>query len=394
MLNPGSLIQNYKVISSLGKGGMGEVYKCEDQMLGRIVAIKELNSALTTDSSFVQRFRQEAQLQARLSHPHIVSLHTFFETFGQYYMVMEFAQGKTLKDLIRGTGPIPEARAKLILLQILGALEYAHSKNIIHRDIKPVNIMISSDDEVKILDFGIARILGEKGLTQTGQQLGTVTYMSPEQVKALKDIDARSDIYSLGVTFFEMLSGRLPYDTNTDSDYEIMNQIVQSALPDPRSYYPHIRENTVSILKKMLEKDRDKRFMRALDVKSALEKGYIMDAGQNQLKAASPMNNSPQFREQVQRRVEPNPVIQQVPIEVIPTYMTQAILVTIFCCMPFGAFAIVHAAKVTSLLNVSRIEEARENSRKAKLWVNWSVAVGLIIFIVYYFLAVVFAQDY
>lgn len=110
MLNPCSLIQNYKVTSSLGKGGMGEVYKCEDQMLGRIVAIKELNSALTTDPSFVQRFRQEAQLQAMLSHPHIVSLHTFFETFGQYYMVMEFAQGKTLKDLIRGTGPIPEAR--------------------------------------------------------------------------------------------------------------------------------------------------------------------------------------------------------------------------------------------------------------------------------------------
>lgn len=116
-----------------------------------------------------------------------------------------------------------------------------------------MNIMVGSGDDVKILDFGIARILGEKGLTQTGQQLGTVTYMSPEQVKALKDIDARSDIYSLGVTFFEMLSGRLPYDTNTDSDYEIMNQIVQSALPDPRNYYPHISENTVTILKKMLD---------------------------------------------------------------------------------------------------------------------------------------------
>lgn len=266
MHSPGTMIQQYKVVSQLGKGGMGEVYKCEDQMLGRFVAIKELSSVLTTDANFVQRFRQEAQLQAKLSHPHIVGLYSFFEEFGQYYMVMEYAEGKTLKDLIREIGPIPEKRALNILKQILDALEYAHSKNIIHRDIKPVNIILEENDQVKILDFGIARMLGEKGLTQTGQQLGTVTYMSPEQVKALKDIDARSDIYSLGVTLFEMLSGRLPYDTNTDSDYDIMNQIVQSALPDPRSYYPHITEHTVKLLTNMLVKERDNRYGSAKSV--------------------------------------------------------------------------------------------------------------------------------
>ena len=260
MLNIGNMIQHYKVVSLLGKGGMGEVYKCEDQMLGRLVAIKALNTILTADSNFVQRFRREAQLQAKLSHPHIVNLYSYFEDGGQYYMVMEYAEGKTLKDLIKETGPIPEPRTLKILEQILQALEYAHSKGVVHRDIKPVNIVIGDDDQVKIMDFGIARLLGEKGLTQTGQQLGTVSYMSPEQVKAVRDIDGRSDIYSLGVTLFEMLSGRLPYNTDTDSDYEVMNQIVAVDIPDPRSYYPHISEALIHVLNKMLMKDREARY--------------------------------------------------------------------------------------------------------------------------------------
>jgi len=260
MLNSGAKLQNYKVLELIGKGGMGAVYKCEDTMLGRVVAIKELNSLLTTDPNFVQRFRQEAQLQAKLMHPNIVSLYSFFEESGQYYMVMEYVEGRTLKDLIHQIGPIPEPRVLKIIEQVLHALDYAHQKHIIHRDIKPSNIIIDEADNVKVMDFGIARIMGESGLTQTGQQLGTVTYMSPEQVKAQKDIDGRSDIYSLGVTLFEMLSGRLPYDLNTESDYEIMDQIVQAKLPDPRQYYPHISEKTVSIMKQMVIKDRDHRF--------------------------------------------------------------------------------------------------------------------------------------
>ena len=260
MLSPGTIIQNYKVIAQIGSDGMGAVYKCEYLQLGSIVALKELNTQLTVDPGFVQRFRQEAQLQTKLSHANIVNLLTFFEDSGQYYMVLEYAEGKTLKDVIRSTGPIPEDRALNILKQILQALAYAHGKNIIHRDIKPSNIILHDNDEVKILDFGLARMIGEQGLAQTRRQLGTVTYMSPEQVKALKDIDGRSDIYSTGVIFFEMLSGRLPYDTNTDSDYDIMNQIVQAKLPDPRNYYPNISEHTIIVLIKMLEKDRDNRY--------------------------------------------------------------------------------------------------------------------------------------
>jgi len=373
------MIQQYKVVSQLGKGGMGEVYKCEDQMLGRFVAIKELSSVLTTDANFVQRFRQEAQLQAKLSHPHIVGLYSFFEEFGQYYMVMEYAEGKTLKDLIREIGPIPEKRALNILKQILDALEYAHSKNIIHRDIKPVNIILEENDQVKILDFGIARMLGEKGLTQTGQQLGTVTYMSPEQVKALKDIDARSDIYSLGVTLFEMLSGRLPYDTNTDSDYDIMNQIVQSALPDPRSYYPHITEHTVKLLTNMLVKERDNRYGSAKQVRQDLEHGTNQNHIPEKPKPVSSAGNyyPPQG-------AETHIPVQSVPQSKldIPTYMTQAILVTLFCCIPFGIPAIINASKVTKLLALNKYDEARECSLKAKKWVNWAFWCGIVLSII------------
>ncbi|MCB5233801.1 MAG: serine/threonine protein kinase [Candidatus Cloacimonetes bacterium] len=265
-LEAGSFLRDYEIEKLLGKGGMGTVYLAKDSFLDRRVAIKELSPLLTADSELVQRFRNEARMQAKLNHANIVSLHSFFEQSGRYYMVMEYAEGRTLKELINQIGPIPEKRALNILRQLVSALQYAHELGIVHRDIKPSNIILDANDRVKILDFGIARIMGERGLTQTGQQLGTVVYMSPEQVKAFKDIDGRSDIYSLGVSFFEMLSGRRPYDLNTDSDFEIMTKIVQNPLPDPRSYYPHISDKTVNILNKMIEKDRNLRYPNALKI--------------------------------------------------------------------------------------------------------------------------------
>ena len=265
-LEAGSFLRDYEIEKLFGKGGMGTVYLAKDSFLDRRVAIKELSPLLTADSELVQRFRNEARMQAKLNHANIVSLHSFFEQSGRYYMVMEYAEGRTLKELINQIGPIPEKRALNILRQLVSALQYAHELGIVHRDIKPSNIILDANDRVKILDFGIARIMGERGLTQTGQQLGTVVYMSPEQVKALKDIDGRSDIYSLGVSFFEMLSGRRPYDLNTESDFEIMTKIVQHPLPDPRLYYPHISDKTVNILTKMIEKDRNLRYSNARQI--------------------------------------------------------------------------------------------------------------------------------
>jgi serine/threonine protein kinase len=263
-------IRDYRIVEKLGEGGMGTVYLAEDIMLERKVALKILNPLLTKESHFTDRFRHEAKIQASLIHPNIVSLYNYFREGDNYCMVMEYVEGDTLKHLISGTGPMPEQRAVWILNQLLEAVGFAHKKGIIHRDIKPSNILITKDDDVKILDFGIAKILQDKGLTKTGTKMGTVYYMSPEQIKAVKDIDHRTDIYSLGITLYEMLSGRVPFNVDTDSDFEIMNEIVSSDLKDPREYYPHISSWVVNVLFDSVKKDRNKRIQNADDFRNRL----------------------------------------------------------------------------------------------------------------------------
>jgi len=263
-------IRDYKIIKKLGEGGMGTVYLAEDTMLERKVALKTLNPILTKDSHFTDRFRHEAKVQASLIHPNIVTLYNYFREGDNYCMVMENVEGVTLKHLISSTGPMPEQRVVWILNQMLEAVGFAHKKGIIHRDIKPSNVLITKDDNVKILDFGIAKILQDKGLTKTGTKMGTVYYMSPEQIKAVKDIDHRTDIYSLGITFYEMLSGRVPFNVDTDSDFEIMNEIVSSDLKDPREYYPHISKWVVNVLFDSVNKDRNKRIQNADEFRNRL----------------------------------------------------------------------------------------------------------------------------
>ncbi len=263
-------IRDYKIINKLGEGGMGTVYLAEDTMLERKVALKVLNPILTKDKQFTERFRHEAKVQASLIHPNIVTLYNYFREGDNYCMVMEYVDGTTLKQLISGTGPMPEQRAVWILNQMLEAVGFAHKKGIIHRDIKPSNILIKKDDNVKILDFGIAKILQDKGLTKTGTKMGTVYYMSPEQIKAVKDIDHRTDIYSLGITLYEMLSGRVPFNVDTDSDFEIMNEIVSSDLKDPREYYPHISKWLVDVLFDSVNKNRNERIQSAEEFRNRL----------------------------------------------------------------------------------------------------------------------------
>jgi serine/threonine protein kinase len=252
-------IRDYKIVKKIGEGGMGTVYLAEDLMLEREVAIKVLNPLLTKDSHFTERFRHEAKVQASLIHSNIVTLYNYFFEKDNYCMVMEFVDGVTLKQLITNTGPLPEQKIVWVLNQILEAVGFAHKKGIIHRDIKPSNILLTDDNTVKILDFGIAKILQDKGLTKTGTKMGTIYYMSPEQIKAVKDIDNRTDIYSIGVTLYEMLSGRIPFNVDTDSDFEIMNELVTGEIKDPREFYPHISEWLVDVLFASVEKDRAKR---------------------------------------------------------------------------------------------------------------------------------------
>lgn len=260
-LEAGQKIRDYEIQHLIGEGGMGEVYQAQEVLLGRQVAIKRLNPHLTGDPGFAQRFINEARIQAQLTHPNIVGLHSFFEEQGVYYMILEFVPGITLRQLISQTGPIPEERAMRIFRQITAALAHAHAKGIVHRDVKPSNIIVNTqaNDAVKVMDFGIARLLTSSHLTSTGTKLGTVHYMSPEQVLEAKDIDQRSDLYSAGIVFYEMLSGRLPFDDDTASDFRIQEQIIKNPVPDPRMIYAYISDKSVELLNQLTQKDREAR---------------------------------------------------------------------------------------------------------------------------------------
>jgi len=237
----GKKILSYEIISLIGEGGMGNVYLAEHVQLGRKVAVKSLHQQLVKNESLRARFKQEASTMAHLQHPGIVSLYDYVEEEDGLYLVMELVDGKPLDEYIRNvSGPIPAERAVPMMTKILDAFAYAHSKGIVHRDIKPSNILLMNNGEVKILDFGIAKMLSEAGnkLTKTGTQMGTVFYMSPEQVQG-KEVDIRSDIYALGVTFFQMLTGVCPYDGMT-TEYEVYGKIVNDPLPPASAFYPGI----------------------------------------------------------------------------------------------------------------------------------------------------------
>jgi len=258
-IEPGTMLGNFRVVEKIGEGGMGEVYRAEEALLARKVAVKVLNPSFTHDPQFQKRFLNEAQVQASLHHPNIVGLYSFFEHDSTYIMAMEFAEGITLRELLNMTGPLQENRALHILRQILDALGYAHAKGVIHRDIKPGNIMVGPNDQVKIMDFGIARLMSADHITQTGSRLGTPHYMSPEQILTPREVDVRADIYSTGIVFYEMLCGKLPFSPNIDSQFVLEREIVDNKLPDPRDFYPYISDHALEVLYGMVPGNRELR---------------------------------------------------------------------------------------------------------------------------------------
>jgi len=242
-------------------GGMGIVYLARNKYSGNLVAIKVLMENLASNSEIAERFKREAEMMAHLTNDNIVRL-IDFKHGTKLSLIMEYVEGRGLDTMIgQEVGPIPYERAVPLFLQVLSALSYAHSEGVIHRDIKPANILVSSDNKVKVTDFGIAKIVGQKGLTKTGVQMGTLYYSPPEQIKG-KKTNQCCDIYALGMTLYEMLAGRLPFDDSEDtSEYQIMNRIINREKElDPREYYPYIPDWLVGILQKATAIDSQDRF--------------------------------------------------------------------------------------------------------------------------------------
>ena len=272
-------IRDYEVEGKLGSGGMGSVYLARHIHLGSKAAIKILHNQFTADSSIRERFINEARLMSDLRHPAIVEQREFFEENGSLVLVMEYIEGRSLDEMIGSEiGPITWERALPLFMQVLDGMAFAHSRGIVHRDVKPANILVSSEGRVKLTDFGIAKISGQKGLTKTGTKLGTIYYMSPEQIRGSRDVDHRADIYSLGMTLYEMLAGRLPFgEEDTTSEFRIMKTIVDSNIPDPREFYPHIPENIVSVIRNATASDLDSRIQDCDQFRNMLEGGSMAE---------------------------------------------------------------------------------------------------------------------
>ena len=266
----GSIFNNrYHVLEPLGSGGMANVYLAFDEVLGRDVALKVLDHRFVDDEEFVERFRREARIAAVLSHPNIASIHDLRDTEnGTYYMVMEYVPGGTLKDRIR-KGPLPPSTAITIALQVAQALEAAHAKGTIHRDVKPQNILLTEAGAVKVVDFGIARAAALSKLTQTGHVLGTAYYMSPEQAEG-KSVNPRSDLYSLGVVLYEMLTGKLPYKADTAS--LIAANPAKGSLRPPKEVDPVIPDKLSDTVVRLLAHDPKQRCPDASSLIADLER--------------------------------------------------------------------------------------------------------------------------
>jgi serine/threonine protein kinase/beta-lactam-binding protein with PASTA domain len=274
-----TLSGRYELLARVGGGGMALVYKARDLLLNRLVAVKVLRQQFTHDEDFVKRFRREAQAAASLSHPNIVSIYDVGQVEDTHYIVMEFIDGANLNEIIRERAPLQTEEAVKIAAQISDALEHAHLNQIIHRDIKPHNILIGNNGRVKVTDFGIARAVTSSTLTQTGSVIGSVHYFSPEHAKGVSTGE-KSDIYSLGIVLYQMLTGRLPF--LGESPISVALKHLQDSFEQPRKVNPHIPQSVENIIMKAMRKNPQERYQSAremlLDLETSLQPRRLNEA--------------------------------------------------------------------------------------------------------------------
>jgi serine/threonine-protein kinase len=275
----------YRLDAEIGRGGMSTVYRAFDTVLERAVAIKLMHREIAADSDQLERFRREARAVARLNHPHVVTVIDAGEEpspddsdVGAPYIVLEYVDGETLKAVIRDDGPLEITRSLAYAIELARALGAAHERQIVHRDVKPQNILIGEEGGAKITDFGIARSLAEEGLTVAGRVLGTTDYVSPEQALG-QPVTGQSDLYSLGVVLYEMLTGDVPF--HGDSVVAVAMKHVREQVPDVQERRPHLSTATAAVLDRALAKNLDERYADAGEMASALEEVLAIETARS-----------------------------------------------------------------------------------------------------------------
>lgn len=266
-LEIGSTIGDYQIVQILGAGGMGKVYKVRNVISDRVEAMKVLLPNLASDPELADRFMREIKVQASLTHPNIAQLHTAQRVDNQLLMIMEFVEGQPLDSVLKTTR-VPVRQGVDYVCQVLSALAYAHSHGVIHRDIKPANMMLTTDGIIKLMDFGIAKITADRNITQAGQTVGSLYYMSPEQIQGAKDLGPRSDLYSLGVSLYEIVTGARPF--SGDSDFSIMAAHLQQTPVAPIQYDPNLTPALNEVILMSIAKDAERRFQTADAFRNAL----------------------------------------------------------------------------------------------------------------------------
>ena len=269
------LNQRFRLEEKIGSGGMSTVYRAFDETLERWVAIKLMHREISSDSDQLERFRREARAVARLNHPHVVTVIDFGEDDDHPYIVFEYVEGETLKDRVRRLGRLPVSEAVAYAIEVGRALECAHANRLVHRDVKPQNVLIDAEGRAKVTDFGIARSLEAEGLTATGRVLGTTDYVAPEQALG-EATTAQSDVYSLGICLFEMLTGDVPF--RADTQVGVAMKHVKDPLPDIRMRRPEISAALAAVVDTACAKETANRYRSAHEMVHALEEALVIEA--------------------------------------------------------------------------------------------------------------------